>query len=169
MELISSTEIFKKTFLGLIAQGSTESSALRQLHWEWMDFFELCEKDRDFFKEYTEKARRARAEHWIDRIATSLEPRTVLDPLGSGEQIPAPIQSSEVPALKLEFDKLKFLAAADNPERYGDNKKSKVDINIDLSEFRLLSPQEAQKSLMEDPFNQIAVIDGVEVLSKEKK
>jgi hypothetical protein len=51
----------------------------------------------------------------------------------------------------LKFDKLQFLAKADNPDKYGNNNK-KVDISIDLKQFKLLKPDEAVKALAADPF-----------------
>ena len=49
------------------------------------------------------------------------------------------------------MDKLVFLAKADNPERYGTG-KTKVDISLDLKQFKLLPPEEAVKALASDPF-----------------
>jgi hypothetical protein len=43
------------------------------------------------------------------------------------------------------------LAKADNPDRYGTG-KTKVDISIDLKQFKLLPPEEAVKALANDPF-----------------
>jgi hypothetical protein len=57
----------------------------------------------------------------------------------------------EIGSERLKFDKLQFLAKADNPERYGNNSK-KLDISIDLGQFKLLPPEEALKSLAADPF-----------------
>jgi hypothetical protein len=61
------------------------------------------------------------------------------------------LPSLEVPAEKLYFEKLQYLAKADNPERYSGSGKG-VNIAINLGEFKLLNPEDAKKALAADPF-----------------
>jgi hypothetical protein len=159
MDLVTLPQIndFKSTYMRLISTGYTESRALRELEVDFIDFIELVAKDEKF-REGIEDARKQRAEIWVGKIIQSVnEPRMIqLDDGTEVERIPG---KDETAHRKLEFEKLKFLAKADNPDRYGDasGKNNKVEIN--LNEFRLLTPQESIKVLNNDPFNKMAVID----------
>lgn len=125
----------KVKYLELITNGYTENVALQTLNFPKPIYLKLLLEDLDFI-EQVEKARKLRAEFWVAKIAESVDKDT--DP----EMV-----SSE----RLKFDKLVFLARTDNPERYGTNAK-KIDVNIDLGQFKLLPPDEALKSLASDPF-----------------
>jgi hypothetical protein len=92
-------------------------------------------EDLDFISD-VEQARKLRADFWVSKIATTVDHDFSKDEIGSE---------------RLKFDKLQFLAKADNPDRYGNNSK-KLDISIDLGQFKLLPPEEALKSLAADPF-----------------
>lgn len=147
---------FKKNYLILIAQGSTESKALAHLEIDWLDFFELCAIDPDFRKDI-EHARKGRAEIWVNKIAESIEPVFVKNKDGvEVEVIPG---KEETGFRKLQFEKLKFLAKADNPDRYGETSGKGPSVEINLNDFKLLSPQEAIKTLNNDPFNKLVIID----------
>lgn len=126
---------FKKDFIELIANGYIEAKALETLGLQRGIFLRYCVEDADFIKNI-EEARKQRAEFWVSKIANSIE--DVLDP-------------KEVASEKLKFDKLCYLAKADNPDRYGMS-KTKVDISLDLKQFKLLPPEEAVKALAADPF-----------------
>ena len=125
----------KKTFLELISSGYIEAKALTQLEISRGQFVRLCMEDPEFVKQI-EEARKSRAEFWVSKIADDID--TIYDP-------------KEVPGHKLRMEKLVFLAKADNPERYGTG-KTKVDISLDLKQFKLLPPEEAVKALASDPF-----------------
>lgn len=94
-----------------------------------------CDEDPDFIKKL-EECRKARAEHWVSKIADTVD---------------EDFSKDEVPSEKLKLDKLMFLAKADNPDRYKSS-GTKVDLNIDLKQFKLLAPEEAAKALASDPF-----------------
>jgi hypothetical protein len=126
---------FKKDFIELIANGYIESKALDTLGLTRGIFMRYCLEDPEFIKNI-EEARKQRAEFWISKIACSVD-----DDLAS----------NEVASEKLKFDKLCYLAKADNPDRYGVG-KTKVDISLDLKQFKLLPPEEAVKALANDPF-----------------
>lgn len=112
-------------------------------------FARMCLEDPEFVKKI-EEARKARAEFWVSKIAEDVD--TIYDP-------------KEVPGHKLRMEKLVFLAKADNPERYGTG-KTKVDISLDLKQFKLLPPDEAVKALAADPF---AVVEAEYTNVKEEE
>lgn len=146
---------FKAAYVRLICEGNSEATALKTLGIKWIDFFEAAADDPDFRKDI-EEARKFRAEIWVDRIVKSIDSNSMLP-------------KDSVPAAKLEFEMLKFLASADNPDRYGGKGGSKVDVNIDLSQFQLIKPEEALKVLQDDPFRKPVKIDNVEILPKDRK
>lgn len=141
---------FKEKYLRLIASGQSESRALEALRGEgyvcdWLDFYELLAKDQAF-KKKIDDARKGRAEVWVGKIADAVT-----------SDIPIPAE--RVPAEKLRFEQLKFLAKADNPERYGDAGGSKVNMSINFNDLQLLSPTDAMKALNNDPFNKMVTIE----------
>lgn len=126
---------FKDTFTSLVAEGYVETKALSDLGISRGEFIALCDNDPEFVKKI-EDARKLRAEFWVSKIAENID------------YVP---EAKDVPGEKFRFDKLVFLAKADNPERYGTG-KTKVDISLDLKQFKLLPPEEAVKALASDPF-----------------
>jgi hypothetical protein len=158
---------FKDKYLKLIAAGKSESIALRTLGVDWMDFFELCAKDPDFRKDI-DNARKARAEVWVSKIVESVEPKYLKDSHGNPTEVERIPSKDETMYRKLQFDQLKFLAKADNPERYGDAGGSRPTVEINLNDFKLLSPQEAIKTLNNDPFNKLVTIEAETSTPKEK-
>lgn len=130
----------KNKFLELISSGYIESKALDVLEISRGHFLKLCLEDTDFMVSLDE-ARKCRADFWVSKII---------------QDVDAEYTKDEIPNQRLRFDKLQFLAKADNPERYGNNSK-KLDISIDLGQFKLLSPEDAVKSLSKDPFAPIEV------------
>lgn len=133
----SSVELIelKNKYLELITNGYTENVALNKLNFPKPLYIKLLLEDSDFPKDI-ENARRVRADFWVAKIAETVDADYAKDEIGSE---------------RLKFDKLQFLAKADNPDRYGNNSK-KLDISIDLGQFKLLPPDEALKSLAADPF-----------------
>lgn len=125
----------KKQFIELTASGYVEAKILDTFNVSRSEFIRMCFEDPEFVKDI-EEARKSRAEYWVSKIA---------------EDINAEYDPKEIPSQKLKFDKLVFLAKADNPERYGTG-KTKVDISLDLKQFKLLPPDEAVKALTSDPF-----------------
>lgn len=125
----------KEKYIELVTQGYVENVALETLNFPRGIYLRLMMDDIEFNHRVTE-ARKMRADYWVSKIAQSLD---------------VPIEKDEVPVERLKFDKLQFLAKADNPEKYGSASK-KMDINIDLGQFKLLPPEEAIKSLTADPF-----------------
>lgn len=132
----SEIKALKSSFLEMISIGYIETVALDELKIGRGSFIRWCTEDTAFVKQM-EEARRTRAEFWVSKIAHNID---VLP------------DAKDVAAEKYRFEKLQFLARADNPDRYGNNSKSKVDISIDLKQFKLLAPNDAVKALANDPF-----------------
>lgn len=169
MELITLPQInqFKSDYVRLISQGHTEGTALQKLEIDWLDFFELCAKDSDFRKDI-DNARKARAEIWVGKIMDSVESQFIDVDGVKVERIPG---KDETAHRKLQFEKLKFLAKADNPERYGEAAGSKNKVEINLNDFKLLTPQESIKVLNNDPFNKMVTFEAevTPTTTKEEK
>jgi hypothetical protein len=125
----------KNKFLDLIASGYIEAKALTDLGISRGQLAKLCVDDPDFVRKI-EESRKYRAEFWVSKIA---------------EGVDIVHTKEEVAGEKLRLEKLIFLAKADNPERYGTG-RTKVDISLDLKQFKLLPPEEAVKALASDPF-----------------
>jgi len=125
----------KSKYIELITNGYSENVALEKLKFNKGLYIKLLVEDSDFVKDI-EEARKIRADFWVAKIAQTVDVDYSKDEIGSE---------------RLKFDKLQFLAKADNPDKYGNNSK-KVDINIDLKQFKLLPPEEAVKALAADPF-----------------
>lgn len=125
----------KSKYLDLISNGYTETVALKQLSFPKSLYIKLLVEDLDFIAD-VEKARKLRADFWVSKIAETVDHDYSKDEIGSE---------------RLKFDKLQFLAKADNPDKYGNNTK-KLDVNIDIKQFKLLPPDLALKSLQSDPF-----------------
>lgn len=125
----------KSKYLDLISNGYTETVALKQLSFPKSLYIKLLVEDLDFIAD-VEKARKLRADYWVSKIAETVDHDYSKDEIGSE---------------RLKFDKLQFLAKADNPDKYGNNSK-KLDVNIDIKQFKLLPPDLALKSLQSDPF-----------------
>lgn len=125
----------KDQYLELITQGYVENVALDKLNIPKGAYLLWLSQDTDFNNKLTE-ARKLRADFWVSKVVSDID------------NLP---EAKDVPAERLRFDKLVFLAKADNPDKFGNNSK-KLDISIDLSQFKLLPPDEALKALAEDPF-----------------
>jgi TusA-related sulfurtransferase len=139
----------KSKFLELTAEGNIEARTIDLLGITRGELLKICIDDPDFVRNIDE-ARKSRAEFWVSKIANSVD---------------QDYEKDDIPNQKLKFDKLMFLAKADNPDRYGGN-KSKIDISLDLKQFKLLPPDEAVRALTNDPFA-IVEADFVEVKDEE--
>lgn len=128
----------KKSYLDLIARGYAETKALDLVGLPYSLYLRFLQEDPNFVSDL-DLSRKSRADFWVSKIIEEVD------------HIPDP---KEVGGERLKFDKLQFLAKADNPDKYGKN--SKTDIHIDLGQFKLLPPEEALKALKDDPF---AIVD----------
>lgn len=111
----------KSKYLDLISNGYTETVALQQLNFPKGLYIKLLVEDTDFIAD-VEKSRKLRADFWVSKIAETVDKDYDKDQIGSE---------------RLKFDKLQFLAKADNPDKYGNNSK-KLDVSIDIKQFKLL-------------------------------
>lgn len=138
----SSTQLkeLKSQYLELITEGYVENVALQKLNFPRHLYLRSLMEDFDFNNNVNE-ARKHRADFWVSKIALDVD---------------KDFDKDDIPSQRLKFDKLQFLARADNPDKYGNNSK-KLDINIDLKQFRLLPPEEAMKALINDPFAPVEV------------
>lgn len=91
------------------------------------------------FQEKLKNAERKRADHWMHKVVSDID--TV-------------VGKDEAPGKKLQFEKLKWLAKIDNPEKYGDKVSTSIDIqhSIQIS-TKNMSVADARKILAEDPFS----------------
>ena len=126
----------KDRYIELVHKGYVEYIALETLGFHRGDYYQALTEDADFALR-VEEARKNRADFWVAKIAQDIDKNYDKD---------------EIPSQRLKFDKLQFLAKADNPDKYGSNSKSKIDISLDLTQFKLLPPEEAVKALANDPF-----------------
>jgi hypothetical protein len=131
----SDTKSLKKRFLELTASGYLEPVSLKELDLSRGRYIQMCMDDPEFLIQI-EEARKARADIWVNKIAEDLDVEYTKD---------------EIPNQRLRFDKLQFLAKSDDPNRFGSNSK-KLDISIDLKQFKLLPPEQALAALAADPF-----------------
>lgn len=145
---------FKSNYLRLIAAGHVEKTALAILEVEWLDFFEVCSRDPEF-RANIDDARKSRADRWVDRIAESIDKKyeiATTDDEGKPVTIERAPNKDELGRDKLQFEKLKFLAQADNPEKYAAGAKPKINVEFDMTDFKLLNVADAAKVLINDPF-----------------
>jgi hypothetical protein len=159
---------FKSNYLRLIATGHVERVALEILEVDWIDFFEVCAKDPQFRTDIDE-ARKSRADKWVDKIAESINHKyttEVQDAEGKTQVFERPPNKDELGRDKLTFEKLKFLAQADNPEKYASGAKPKLSVEFDMTDFKLLSMDEAKKVINADPFANPNVIEA-QIVPKE--
>jgi hypothetical protein len=128
-------KLAKDKYLELVASGEVESKAL-VLSGMKKSTYIRCLVDDENFAKLVETARKHRADHWVEKVAEGYDTHYDKD---------------ETPGAKLIFDKLTYLAKADNPERYGGSGKG-VNVSVNLGEFKMLPPEEAKKALAADPF-----------------
>lgn len=134
MELIVKSA--QEKFLELIMNGRSERQALLELNVPYIHYVMTVLKDRDFAANI-EDARKQRSNVWFGKI------------IEGADDI---VDKDEVQSERLRFDKLKYLAAIDNPERYSEKSKETPEIKLTLNDFKVMSNEEAKKILDEDPF-----------------
>lgn len=129
-------------FLELISAGMTEPKALAHLGFTRPTYTQLLIKDADF-KEQVEQAKKARADLYFEKIVETIDDQ---------------LEKEEVPAAKLRFEKLKYAAAIDNPDKYAEKSKHQHDINVNIfQEMKEMTAGEAKSIL--GAVNPFAVID----------
>lgn len=122
----------------LIANGEMdEEEACHQVAIGLTDFSFMKFQSPEFV-DRLDQAYKKRADHWHKKV------------MKSADDIPDKEFAS---GAKLQFEKLKWLAEIDNPDKYGKKSSTTVDINhnIHLS-MKKMTTAEALKILQEDPF-----------------
>lgn len=140
----------KNQFLALIATGKSEKQALLELDITYGEYLLFLASDSTFDEEINQ-ARKRRGDVWFHTIIEELDSCYDVD---------------EVSLYKLKFDKLKYLAAMDNPEKYSEKvKDNKVEINF--GEYKQLSNKEMKEIIEQDPFAIDAEFEEVETKEEE--
>lgn len=124
-------------FCRLISEGVPEDLALAEAVIPFCDYLAATTDSR--FQDMITNAQKLRADHWFGKIISDADF--------------APDKDS-APGEKLKFERLKYLAEIDNPDKYGPKTKQTVDHthNIQIS-VKNLSVADAKKILEEDPFS----------------
>lgn len=132
----------KQEFLELISAGMTEPRALGHIGFTRPTYTQLLLRDPDF-KEQVELAKKARADIFYEKIVDSVDDVS---------------PKALVPGEKLRFEKLKYAAAMDNPEKYGEKSKHQIDINMNIFQEMKELPANAAKAILSG-VNPFAAID----------
>lgn len=121
-----------------MANGLSEEDACHQASVAPSTFSFQCSFDLKL-QEKMSAAIKKRADHWAHKVMKDID------------DIPT---KEEAHGKKLQFDKLKWLAEIDNPDKYGPKSKQTVDVthNIQIS-TKNMSIEEAKKILNNDPFS----------------
>lgn len=124
--------------LSLVSQGIPIDDAVAQLAIP-ASHFAIYEMMSPTFLALHREALKKRADHWANKVI-----RTV-------DEV---VTKEEAQGKKLQFEKLKWLAEMDNPDKYGKKTNTTVDIqhNIQFS-VKNMSVSDAKKILNDDPFS----------------
>lgn len=129
-------------FIELISSGMTEPRALATLGFTRPTYTQLLLKDPPF-KEAVEQAKKDRADIFYEKIVDSVD--EVLD-------------KGDVPSAKLRFEKLKYAAAIDNPDKYAEKNKHSIDLNLNIFQEMKDLPAADAKAILAS-VNPFAVIE----------
>ncbi len=124
----------EEEFFSMIMNGSAEVACCKALKIPVEVYLLHLAKDQTF-QQKIEECRKHRAELWFSKVA---------------ETVNDDVAPEEIPSHKLRFDKLKWLAKVDNPDRFGEKQRAEVTINATIG--KALSPLEARQILLDDPF-----------------
>lgn len=121
----------------LLRAGLSERQALTRMRVKPEDYYYFIATNSDF-RNALESARKDRANFWFDKVIDEVD------------DIP---EKDEVPAAKMKFDKLKYLAEMDNPQKYAPNQKVRQDTALSIHDFRDMTLEKAKEILnTKDPF-----------------
>lgn len=127
----------REKFLQLIRSGHTEPKALALCGVDPVTFEYVLATSKGIREELA-LAKKTRADVFYEKIVDSVD--NDIDP-------------KEVPIEKLRFDKLKYLAAIDNPEKYSEKVKHEHNATINIfQEIKDLTKNEVKDILALDPF-----------------
>jgi hypothetical protein len=121
-------------YLDLIANGRNEIEAAGILGVDKKLVMFLLVRDPEF-KEKVFEAKKRRADHWVNCIIRTVDEYC---------------EPKDVPLEKLKFEKFKYLATVDNPEKYGRTSSSEVNVNV--FDIKGITSADALKAIRNDPF-----------------
>jgi hypothetical protein len=127
----------QRRFLDLILEGKSERQVLLELNIPYSEYILFLTKSKKFCEDL-EIAKKKRADVWFSKII---------------EDVDRVADKDEVGGERLRFDKLKYLAAIDSPEKYSERSKETPEIKLTLNDFKGLSTEDAKKILENDPFS----------------
>lgn len=125
-------------FLDLIRMGYTENKACAELKIPERLYYTAVIVDSNI-ADQIEKAKEARADVWINKIIAKVDDS---------------IDKDAAPGEKLRFEKLKYLARVDNPNKYGEKTNVNVDIQHSITHaLKTMTIEDAKRILTEeDPY-----------------
>lgn len=127
--------IDKDKLFSLISSGMSDRKAAALLGFDDLKYSLLLANQSDV-AEVVADAIKARADYWVDRVM---------------ETATYEYTKEEVPSAKLQFEKLKYLASIDNPDKYSE-KNSKQDVNVNVFDIKTITDAKALKAIKDDPF-----------------
>jgi len=136
MREVKLTDEQKQEAIRGIHRGKSEAEIIQRLGVERMDFYYAVAADSDFRSEL-QQAKTHRADVWFDKV------------IQDADVVP---DKSEVAGEKLRFEKLKFLAEMDNPEKYSPKHQIKHEGGLSILDFKELTLDQARQILSDDPF-----------------
>jgi hypothetical protein len=124
--------------LDLIRSGYTENKACAELQIPERLYYTMVIMDQNL-ADQIEKAKELRADVWISKIIAGVDDQ---------------ISKDDAPGEKLRFEKLKYLARVDNPNKYGEKSSVQVDVQHSISAaLKTMTIADAKKILdEEDPY-----------------
>jgi hypothetical protein len=136
----------------LIANGLSDKKAAEVLGVKELDFRLILINQPDV-AELVDQAIKARADHWVGKVM---------------ETATYEYSKDEVPSAKLQFEKFKYLAAIDNPDKYSERKAAQ-DINLNVFDIKTITDAKALEAIKKDPFANAEVVDFVEIPKESKE
>lgn len=122
----------------LIANGIDEEEACAQAVVPYPDFMAAEFTNQDFMNKLQAAVKR-RGDYWAHKVMKTIDEEVTKD---------------EAPGKKIQFEKLKWLAKIDNPDKYGEKSTQTIDIRHNISHtMKNMSIADARKILNADPFS----------------
>jgi len=127
--------IDKDKLFSLISSGISERKAASLLGFDDFKFSLILANQADVM-EVVEEAKKARADYWVSKVM---------------ETATAEYTKDEVPSAKLQFEKFKYLASIDNPDKYSERRTTQ-DVNVNVFDIKTITDAKALKAIKDDPF-----------------
>jgi hypothetical protein len=124
----------REEYLDLIRRGKGFRQAADILGISQVLLAMMIAQDQSLREDIT-KAEKDRGDHWVESIIRTVD--VDCDP-------------KDVPNEKLKFEKYKYLAEIDNPEKYG--KTSTSEVNVNVFDIKGITDAQALTAIRNDPF-----------------